>query len=92
MDKSITIHGWMIEKLGLSGDELFAFALIYERSKDKNIVGIKPEDFEPWISKESNGFSLVIKLCLKKLVVWHEEIIPYDNKGSLYLITTSGIN
>lgn len=35
MDKLITIHGWMIEKLGLSGDELFVFALIYERSRDK---------------------------------------------------------
>lgn len=31
MNKSITIHGWMIEKLGLSGDELFAFAVIYEK-------------------------------------------------------------
>lgn len=91
MDKSITIHGWMIKKLGLSGDELFAFAVIYEKSRDKKIVKIIPEDFEPWTSKESDGFRLVIRLCIKKLVVWHEEIAPYDNSG-LYVSTTSGIN
>lgn len=91
MDKSITIHGWMIEKLGLSGDELFAFAVIYEKSRDKKIVKIIPEDLEPWTSKESNGFYLIIRLCIKKLVVWHEDIAPWDRSG-LYVSTTSGIN
>ena len=62
----VVISGFMIDGLGLTGNQLIAYSIIYNFTQDKEFHSIKNSYFEKWISLSQQGVSWIISRLKEK--------------------------
>lgn len=92
-DNYLTIHGWMVSKLGLKGNELLAFALIFGFSQDgETEFKGSLKYISTWLNcSKSTTIRTIDALVEKELIVKRQEIIN-DVAFNRYSINESGMN
>lgn len=85
----INIQGWMVSELGLKGNELLVYAIIYGFSQDgKSVFAGSSKYLAEWLSTSQNTiFTILKKLVEKKYLIKIEKVINniklYDYKINL---------
>lgn len=92
-DNYLTIQGWMVSKLGLKGNELLAFALIFGFSQDgETEFKGSLKYISTWLNcSKSTTIRTIDALVEKELIVKRQEIIN-DVAFNRYSINESGMN
>lgn len=67
-DCYFSIQGWMIEDLGLYGDELIVYALIHTASQGVFHANFTLDYIDMWIQKDHQSFKILESLSRKGLI------------------------
>lgn len=83
----VNIQGWMVSELGLKGNELLIYAIIYGFSQDetnKYIGGLSY--LAEWTNSTKQGVTKNLKSLLKKQLIYKEERIVNNVKYCDYCV------
>ena len=81
----IAIQGWMVEQLGLKGNELLAYALIHGFSQDgKNQFTGSLTYIQQWLNCAHSTAVLTLQSLVKKQLVKKHEIHHNNQKYCTY--------
>lgn len=80
----VAVHGWMITKLGLSGNDLMCYAIIYGFSQDdESIFSGSLQYLADWCNSTKRGIQKNLNNLLKKGLIkkeeYHENNVKYCN-------------
>ena len=81
----IAIQGWMVEQLGLKGNELLAYALIHGFSQDgKNQFTGSLTYIQQWLNCAHSTAVLTLQSLVKKQLIKKHEIYHNNQKYCTY--------